>query len=366
MFVMGQRILWLNWKDIKNPDAGGAEVFTHEIGRRLVQTYGHEVTLFTSQFSSSRDSEDLDGVRILRRGGKYSVYKQAQKFFEANTNAFDLIIDEINTRPFLTPKYVKNNRPIVPLIHQFAREFWFYETPFPLNYLGYYYLENKWLSHYKNLHTLTVSNSTKKDLEKLGFRSITVIPEGLSVKPLDRLEKKEDHPTFVFVGRLKKAKLPDHALKAFSIIQKELKSAKLWVIGSGYMYKSLQKSATDGVIFHGHLSDVKKYSLIAKAHMVLVPAVREGWGLVVTESDAMGTPAIAYNVNGLRDCVIHQKTGILAKNNTPEDLANKAISLIHDKGRLEQLSLGAIEFSRQFNWDRSAKEFNDAVLRLVR
>lgn len=366
MFAMGQRILWLNWKDIKNPDAGGAEVFTHEIARRLVQTYGHEITMFTSRFSSSRDSEDLDGVRIKRGGGKYTVYKQAQNFFEANRNAFDLIIDEINTRPFLTPKYVKNNHHIVPLIHQLAREFWFYETPFPLSYLGYYYLENKWLSHYKNLHTLTVSNSTKKDLEKLGFRSITVIPEGLSIKPLDASEKKEDHPTFVFVGRLKKAKLPDHALKAFSIIQKELKSARLWVIGSGYLRGSLQKSAAEGVIFHGHLSEEKKYSLIAKAHMILVPAVREGWGLVVTESNAMGTPAIAYNVNGLRDSVIHQKTGILTKNNTPEDLAHEAISLIHDKDRLEQLSIGAIEFSRQFNWDRSANEFNNALLHMVR
>ena len=205
MVSMGLTILWLNWKDIKNPEAGGAEVVTHEIAKRLVKTFGHEVTLFTSQFEKSLDSEDLDGVKIRRKGGKYSVYKHAQKFFEAESDAFDLIIDEINTRPFLTPKYVKNKCPILPLIHQLAREFWFYETPFPLSYLGYYYLENKWLSHYKNLRTLTVSNSTKKDLEKLGFRSITIIPEGLSVKPLDRPEKKEDHPTFVFVGRLKKA-----------------------------------------------------------------------------------------------------------------------------------------------------------------
>ena len=131
------------------------------------------------------------------------------------------------------------------------------------------------------------------------------------------------------------------------------------------MRESLQKSATEGVTFHGHVSDEKKYSLIAKAHMILMPAVREGWGLVVPESNAVGTPAVAYDVNGLRDCVIHQKTGILTKNNTSEDLAHEAISLIHDKDRLEQLSIGAIEFSRQFTWDRSANEFNNAILEVV-
>lgn len=38
------RILWLNWKDIRHPEAGGAEVYTHEIAKRLVEK-GYEVTL---------------------------------------------------------------------------------------------------------------------------------------------------------------------------------------------------------------------------------------------------------------------------------------------------------------------------------
>jgi len=39
------RILLLNFRDLGHPEAGGAEVFTDEIGRRLVE-YGNEVTLF--------------------------------------------------------------------------------------------------------------------------------------------------------------------------------------------------------------------------------------------------------------------------------------------------------------------------------
>ncbi len=40
-------ILWFNWRDIRNPEAGGAEVYTHEIAKRLAEK-GYSITLFTS------------------------------------------------------------------------------------------------------------------------------------------------------------------------------------------------------------------------------------------------------------------------------------------------------------------------------
>ncbi len=62
------RILWLNWRDIRNPNAGGAEVFTHEVAKRHVGR-GCGVTLFTSMFPGAEREEELDGVEVVRRGG---------------------------------------------------------------------------------------------------------------------------------------------------------------------------------------------------------------------------------------------------------------------------------------------------------
>ncbi|MCZ7398011.1 MAG: hypothetical protein O8C59_05870 [Candidatus Methanoperedens sp.] len=45
-------ILIYNWRDIKNPDAWGAEVFTHEIAKEVVEK-GNEVTLFASAFEGA-------------------------------------------------------------------------------------------------------------------------------------------------------------------------------------------------------------------------------------------------------------------------------------------------------------------------
>jgi glycosyltransferase involved in cell wall biosynthesis len=352
------RILWFNWRDIKNPAAGGAEVLTHEIMRRLVLK-GHKMTLFTAQFPNCVLHESIDGVEVIRDGNRFGVYRKAARFYRKNQDKYDLIIDEINTRPFLTPTFAKT--PIIALFHQMAREFWFYETSFPLNYLGYYYLEKKWLSHYRNITTITISESSKKDLESLDFKDIRIIPEGLDIKPLSEVPQKQSQPTLIFAGRLKKAKLPHHAIQAFELIKKEIPDARMWVVGDGYLLNKLKMLNVRDIEFFGHVSNELKYELMSKAHLALVPAVREGWGLVVTEFNAMGTPVVGYNVPGIRDSVKDGITGILTKENSPVHLADAAVSLLRDKDSLRQLSSKALEDSRNFSWDHSAEAFERII-----
>ena len=355
-------ILWLNWRDITNPESGGAEVLTHEIAKRLVSRWNYEITLFTSYFLNSFEQEYIDGIKIVRQGGKYSVYRNAQKYYKKNQSNFDLVIDEINVKPFLTPKFVNGNKPILALIHQISPEQFLLELPFPLSYIGRYYLEKKWLSYYKNIPTLTVSNSSRKDLEALGFSNVCIIPQGLSVKPRENLGQKETSPTVVFIGRLKKHKLPQHALLAFSLIKKKLPSAKLWVIGDGYLRRKLEtKFRVEDVTFFGHVDSEMKYYLLSRAHLVMVPAIREGWGLVVTESNAMGTPVIAYDVPGLRDSVRDGHTGIVVKENSPEGLSSSAINLLLNHSILEKYSSNCLSYSKQFSWDISAGVFEKKV-----
>jgi len=347
------KILIYNWRDIKNPAAGGAEVFTHENAKRWVEK-GNDVTLFTSAFPGCMKEEVVDGVKVVRDGGKYSVYWKARiyykKYFKGN---FDVVIDEINTRPFFAPEFVNNGEKVVALIHQLAREFWFYETKFPINYIGYHFLENKWLKNFRDIPTITVSESTKEDLMALGFERVSIVPEGINFKPLEIFPVKEKYPTFIFVGRLKKAKRPDHAIAAFKIIKESLPDARLWIVGDGYYRKELEKMSGGGVEIFGNVPMKRKLELMSKAHAILVPGVREGWGLVVTEANAMGTPAIGYNIHGLRDSIRDGSTGLLCQPN-PEALAERGLELMRNKEMLERLSRNALAWAGEFDWDRSA------------
>jgi len=358
------RILWYNWRDIRHPEAGGAEVFIHQIMVRLANR-GYESTLFTSTFQDSQKNENIDGVNVIRCGGKYNVYLTARKYFRKHKEFYDLVIDGVNTRPFLSPK-VTGDKPTLVLFHQLAGKIWIYETPFPINYLFYGYLEKKWLLPYRETPTVTVSNSSKLDLEDMGFKKIFVIPEGLDVTPLSNLPLKDPTPTIVYIGRLKRHKLAQDALEAFSIAREHIPELRMWVIGSGPMLNELKnKFNEDSISFYGRINDEFKFEFLKKAHITLFPSIREGWGLVVTESNAMGTPTIGYNVHGLRDSVVDGKTGSLVKDCTPESMANYVIELLKDPRLLRKYSENALAYSKQFNWDNTTNKLEKIIKEII-
>jgi len=344
---------------------GGAEVFTHEVAKRWVE-HGHEVTLFASEFAGCRKEEVLDGVRVVRAGGKYSVYWKAKGYYRRrfSKEGYDVLVDEINTRPFFAPKFVKSGEKVVALIHQLAREYWFYETPFPVSYLGYYFLENRWLRNYVGVPTVTVSESTRRDLVDLGFMDVFVVPEGLNFEPLRRVPRKEAYPVVAYVGRLRRAKKPDHALRAFEVVRAKVPDAELWVLGDGPFRRDLVRMAGKGVRFFGGLSDVERRELVRRAWVLVNPSVREGWGLNVVEANAFGVPCVAYDVPGLRDSVRDCATGFLAEAGNVESLVEGIVTLLNDESMRDELSKNALNYSRQFSWDTTAKEFMSVLERI--
>lgn len=296
------RVLIYNWKDLAHPAAGGAEVFTEEVARVLVRR-GHDVTLFAAAVEGRPERELVEGVQVVRRGGRTGVYRAARRFWsEQRAGAYDVVVDEINTRPFLTPRWLRGT-PVVALIHQLAREIWSYEMPFPVSALGRYVLEPLWLRSYRSVPALTVSQSSAQSLARYhGWRDVTVVPEGHTPHPLPPVTK-EATPTVVLVGRLVAMKRPEEALAAFQILTDDVPQAHLWVIGDGPLLERLHGSAPPNVSFLGRLGRDELLDRLARAHVLVATSVREGWGLNVSEAAACGTPSIGYAVPGLVDAV---------------------------------------------------------------
>ena len=295
------------------------------------------------------------GIRVIRQGCKYSVYTRARRYVKSHLSEFDVIVDEINTVPFWVPRIAKD-KPVVALIHQLAKEIWFYETKFPLNYMGYA-IEPLWLRKYKRVPTVTVSESTKRDLLELGFNQVRIVSNGIGVSPSPGIPSKESHPVFAFVGRLVKCKLPQHAILAFANVKVHFPNAELWIIGDGYLRPTLEKSRIEGVKFFGKISEQAKFDLLRRAHILLMPSVREGWGISVIEANAVGTPAVGYAVPGLQDSIVDGLTGRLVRPLDYAALADAAEQTLLDTLADKNLSNNALEWSRKFSWDASAREF---------
>jgi len=340
--------------DIKNPEAGGAEVFTHEVAKRLVKK-GHPVTLFVRNFKDAKPRDNIDGIEIIRAGGKYSVYSQAKKYYKREFRGkVDLVIDEINTKPFMTTKFAKEQ--IIAVIHQLAREFWFYETPFPIGYIGYHFLEDRWLRSYTDVPVVTVSDSTKRDLEDLGLKRVFVVHNGLNVEPVVEVPEKSEKPSIVFVGRMKRAKRPGDVVEAFRIVREKFGDAELWMVGDGYLRRRLKSEAGSCARFFGYVDSETRDELVRRAWVIAVPGVREGWGQVVTDANALGTPVVGYNVPGLRDSIRDGFNGLLVER-SPESLAEGFMRVLSDDELREDLSRNAIEWAGRFNWEKTSEDF---------
>jgi glycosyltransferase involved in cell wall biosynthesis len=318
------RILAYNWRDLAHPRAGGAEVYLQSVAREWVKR-GHEVTVFSAGVDGSPAEEFVDGVRIIRRGSRIGVYRQARRYWRREgAGQYDLVLDCVNTKPFQCPRFVRNV-PVVALIHQVAREVWQYETPWPIAVAGRYLLEPRWLRAYRDVPVVTVSESSRESLAEYGLRRVTVVPEGW-VPAFPAPVAKEPVPTVVFIGRLSANKRPEHAIAAFGLVRRQLPDAQMWVIGSGREEARLRKLAGPGVTFLGHLPEEAKRERLGRAHALVATSVREGWGLVVTEAAASGTVAFGYDVAGLRDS-IGASGGVLTRAD-PASLAGRLVELL--------------------------------------
>ena len=128
-------ILVFNWRDIKHPQAGGAEINIHNLAKNWVLK-GHKVTLFCGAYPNCVKKEYEDGIEIVRSGNTYSVYISAIiNYLLHFSGKYDVVIDLENGIPFFTPLFCR--KPKILLIHHIHENVFFKELKFPLNYFAF-------------------------------------------------------------------------------------------------------------------------------------------------------------------------------------------------------------------------------------
>lgn len=364
------KILIFNWRDTKHKFAGGAEVYVHELAKRWVKQ-GNKVTIFCGNDNKHKSNETVEGVEVVRRGGTYTVYLFAFIYYIFKFRGkYDLIIDCENGIPFFTPLYV--NKPVILVIHHVHQKIIQRYLRFPINIIASL-LEAKMMPViYRNKKVVTVSDSSKEEIIKLGFineEDIEIIHNGKAIKNTVFTPKTE-YPTFLYLGRLQDYKNIDVAIAAFAKVVKKYNKAKLKIVGYGESLSKLKKLSVllqieNSVEFLGKVTDTEKINLLSESWAAIHPSQIEGWGITVIEANACGTPVIASRVNGLRDSVVDGKTGILVEYRNVDEFAKAMTRLIRNPQLRNNLSREAYVWSKNFNWNKSANLFYDLIGRSI-
>jgi glycosyltransferase involved in cell wall biosynthesis len=363
------KLLWFTWKDLSHPQAGGAERVNEEIAKRLARD-GHEVILLVGGFNGGAPDEQREGYRIIRLGNRYTVYWYAYRHYKKHLKGWaDLVIDEMNTIPFFCKFYVQERN--ILLAYQLCREIWFYQMPIPLSIIGFM-LEPVYLWLLRDRYVITESESAKLDMIRFGFSAekISIISIGISAKPLEDFADvtKFPEPTLLSLGAIRAMKRTLDQISAFEIAKKQIPNLHLKIVGStigSYREKVLRRIAASDYVqdieYLGHVEEDEKIELMRRSHLILVTSIKEGWGLIVTEANSQGTPAVVYNVDGLRDSVLNGKTGVLTTKNNPASLAREVVVLLQNNVRYAELRNAAWKSSRRFTSENSYNDFMRAV-----
>ncbi len=358
-------VLLLCWRDTAHPQGGGSETYLQRIGAELAES-GVDVTLRTARYPGAARRETVDGVRISRGGGHYTVYIWAGLAMVAarlrlgplRRSRPDVVIDAQNGLPFLAR--LAFGRRVILLVHHCHREQW----PVAGRVLGRFgwWVESR-LSPRLHRHNqyVTVSLPSARDLSDLGVNAahVAVVRNGLDEAPAGTLEgDRSATPRVVVLSRLVPHKQIEDALDAVAVLRARVPGLHLDIVGGGWWLERLVQHAgqlgiSDAVTFHGHVDEVTKHAVVQRSWVHLLPSRKEGWGLAVIEAAQHGVPTIGYrNSGGLTDSVVDGVTGLLVDDHA--QLVDRLEQLLGDRVLREELGAKAAARSREFSWPQSA------------
>ena len=354
-------ILLVNWQDLRNPHAGGAEIHLFEIFSRLAGR-GHRVRLVCSGFHGAPEVEEVDGIEVHRRGGRHTFALEGRgAVFDAlRDEKADVIVDDINKLPLYTPTLT--DRPVYAIIPHLFGTTAFHEVAWPMAAVV-------WLAEraiplaYARAWFHAISDSTKADLVARGVPAerIAVVYPGVDCVHYapDPATPRSDPPRFVYIGRLKRYKGIEILIDALTIARQERPELTVDIAGSGDDRPRLEGIARDrgvagAVRFRGFVDDATKLALLRGAVANVFPSPKEGWGITVMEAAACGTPSLASDSPGLRDSVRNGQTGHLVPHGDAAALARQMVRLAGDPEEVERLGHAARAHAERLTWGVAA------------
>ena len=365
------KILVVNWQDLENPNAGGAEIHLHEIFGRLTR-WGHDVTLLASGWPGAESSAVADGMRIVRVGSRYSFPLYARKAFrQLAAEDFDVIVEDVNKLPLYTPLW--SATPVVALVPHLFGTTAFKQEVFPI-------AATVWMAErlmplvYGRVPFFVISDSTAQDLVDRGFERdrITVSYPGIDHElctpdPAGPSAARSVDPVIAYVGRLQRYKGLDAVLRAIGSLRAEDLPVRFVIAGRGDDRERLETLTRELgvealVDFRGYISEEHKIDLLRSIWANVYPSPKEGWGITNIEAAACGTQSLVSDAPGLRESVVHGETGYLIPHGDMTAWVDRIRQLCDSPERLPVMAAAAIRHAARFTWDETARQMEALLI----
>jgi glycosyltransferase involved in cell wall biosynthesis len=305
------------WFSIPPEKYGGIERIISYLTEGLVEK-GHQVTLFASADSKTKAKlvsvakKGLISQGVPWHDWWWNNFNFAFAFERAKE--FDIIHSHWNILGANFQKLVKT--PVLHTFHNIPKA-----------------SDHRWkiFDYYKNdINAVFVSESERKN-SPVQFKKSWVIYNAVDLSQFKFNPRAGDH--FIWIARVSKVKGIENAILAAEKTGIELLLAgQIQPMMKDYFEEKIKPRLTKKIRYLGELSQKELSDFYGSAKACLYPIEwEEPFGLVMAESQACGTPVIAFDRGSAREVVKDGKTGFVVKNVSEMVKAIKKIDKISRK-----------------------------------
>ena len=214
---------------------------------------------------------------------------------------------------------------------------------------------------------ITISHSSKEEIKKylhVDESKISVIHNGI---PLDKYipPKKVIKENYIlFVGTLQPRKNLVSLLKAFTLIAKETDCNMVVVGAMGWKTSSIENTVESieptirkKIHFLGYVDNDQLINLYQKALIFVAPSLHEGFGLIILEALASGTPVVTSPCGAIPE--VFKDSVIYADPLKPDDIAQKIVDLLKNKQNQKKMIVQGITFAKNYDVSITAQKYID-------
>jgi len=364
----------------------GIERYLQSLALNL-KKQGIHVQIITTFWNGGTKFDNYKGIPIFRVLDSKTLFGKIGSIARLNnyTIGFNFILKKIYKKfydsnivflahPFGLTRYLKIKKvPIISIAYHYKKPEMlqeFFELPF------FQYIQKRQYKIHKNV--IAISETTKTALVsnyKLNEKDVKVIKIGIDFERFNpsnfsnEIKKKYGNKILLTVGPFLLRKRIPVLLKAMPFIIKKIPDVRLLLIGKGPLskyYKKLSKflGIQEHVSFLGFVEDEKLLKYYASSTLCIFTSELEGFGQVLLESMASGTPVICANKLPMSEII--GNGGVTFKLNDSKDLAQKIIDLLKNEEKRLMLRKNALDLvKKKYKWSIIAKEFIKYIKSLI-
>lgn len=342
---------------------------------RFLASRGHTVTFLASRFPGARKEEMLDGISVVRLGGVLSLwFRTFWHYVRHCRGRYDVVVAEGfggSRIPRFSPLYVRE--PIITEWHQLHGALFAAQYPKALvPILNLVERLTAWV--HRNTLVRAGTHEWHEAFPTIGFKqeNIFVVPCSIREEWLDGTEPAQvTAPTVLWLGKFRRYKCPHDAIWSTKLVAEQIPEVRLVLAGrhdDGKYERQLEAlvehlALEQNVEFLFDVTEQRKRQLLKTCRALILPSAVEGFGIVVLEANACGTPVIASN--RVPESVVRQNhNGLRYPFGDTAALARSIIAILRGQELYDQLSANSVAFAKQFAWGRVGAKF-ERVLELA-